>query len=147
VLLPFRFGELVSNSHRTHIDELLRAARAEHAALLERLPEEMKRSVPVDAQGITRAIDRLAAAAGFSEDERRGLVRPHAINPAVMHARVFGGAPLTRDTVIASFVEGARVRAEALGTLADGGAGTGGAADRGGARPSPLGPCLEWCAG
>jgi hypothetical protein len=36
-----------------------------------------------------------------------------------MHARVFGGAPLTRETVIASFVDGARVRADALAALAD----------------------------
>jgi hypothetical protein len=37
----------------------------------------------------------------------------------VLHARVFGGAPLARETVIGSFVEGARVRADALGALAD----------------------------
>jgi hypothetical protein len=37
----------------------------------------------------------------------------------VLHARVFGGAPLARETVIASFVEGARVRADALAALAD----------------------------
>lgn len=32
---------------------------------------------------------------------------------------MFGGAPLARETVISSFVEGARVRAEALAALAD----------------------------
>jgi hypothetical protein len=37
----------------------------------------------------------------------------------VLHARVFGRAPLTRETVIASFVEGARVRADALAAIAD----------------------------
>jgi hypothetical protein len=58
-------------------------------------------------------------AAGLSESERRALVRPHGVNPAVLHARVFGGAPLARETVIASFVDGARVRADALGALAD----------------------------
>jgi hypothetical protein len=109
----------VTETHRGRVDELLREARSEHAVLVTRLPDEMKASVPVDAQGITRAIDHLAVAAGFSEGERRELVRPHGTNPAVMHARVFGGAPLTRDTVIASFVEGARVRAGALASLAD----------------------------
>ena len=79
----------------------------------------MQASLPVDAQGVTRAIDHIAAAAGLSEVERRALVRPHAVNPAVMHARVFGGAPLSGETVIASFVEGARVRADALAALAD----------------------------
>ena len=32
---------------------------------------------------------------------------------------MFGRAPLARETVIASFVEGARVRADALAVLAD----------------------------
>jgi hypothetical protein len=41
------------------------------------------------------------------------------LNPAVLHARIFGPAPLARETVIASFVEGARVRADALAALAD----------------------------
>jgi hypothetical protein len=36
-----------------------------------------------------------------------------------MHARVFGRAPLSLETVVASFVEGARVRADALVLLAD----------------------------
>ncbi|MDQ6805896.1 MAG: hypothetical protein M3065_13230 [Actinomycetota bacterium] len=37
----------------------------------------------------------------------------------MLHARVFGFAPLARSTVTASFVEGARVRAGALAALAD----------------------------
>jgi hypothetical protein len=37
----------------------------------------------------------------------------------VLHARVFGREPLAPETVIASFVEGARVRADALAALAD----------------------------
>ena len=73
----------------------------------------------MDAQGITEAIDYVAEAAGLSSAERRTLIRPHAVNPAVMHARVFGGAPLAQATVMGSFVEGARVRADTLATLAD----------------------------
>jgi hypothetical protein len=73
----------------------------------------------VDAQGITRAIDVLARAAGMSTDERRDLIRAHAVNPAVLHARVFGREPLTPETVLGSFVDGARVRADALSALAD----------------------------
>src|SRR5690348_15534223 len=83
------------------------------------LPPDLAESIPVDAQGVTQAIDHLATAAGLSDSERRALIRPHAVNPAVLHARVFGAAPLTRETVIASFVEGARVRADALTALAD----------------------------
>jgi hypothetical protein len=106
-------------SHRARVEALLADAAAEHATLLSRLPPELQASLPVDAQGLTQAIDYLASEAGLSDSERRALIRPHAVNPAVLHARVFGFAPLARETVIASFVEGARVRAEALAGLAD----------------------------
>ena len=106
-------------SHRSRVEALLRDGAADHAALLVRLPPDLQASLPVDAQGITQAIDHLATAAGFSDGERRAFIRPHAVNPAVLHARVFGRAPLTRETVIASFVEGARVRADALAAIAD----------------------------
>lgn len=105
--------------HHARVEALLRDAAIEHAALVAQLPAPLADSLPVDAQGVTEAIDHLAVAAGLNDTERRALVRPHAVNPAVMHARVYGRAPLTRDTVIGSFVEGARVRAEALGALAD----------------------------
>ena len=109
----------VEPTHLEHVQELLAAAAAQHLELLSRLPPEIQGSLPVDAQGLTRAIDYLADQAGLSEGERRALIRPHAINPAVLHARIFGGEQLGRETVISSFVEGARVRADALGALAD----------------------------
>lgn len=101
------------------MEALLSDAAAEHTGLMSQLSPELRASLPVDAQGVTRAIDHLAAAAGLSDSERRALVRPHAVNPAVLHARVFGRAPIARETVIGSFVEGARVRADALAALAD----------------------------
>jgi hypothetical protein len=106
-------------THRQHVETLLSDAAAEHAGLVAQLPPESAASLPVDAQGVTQAIDHLATAAGLSPSERRELIRPHAVNPAVLHARVFGAAPLARETVIGSFVEGARVRADALTALAD----------------------------
>ncbi len=106
-------------SHRAHVEKLLAAARAAHSALLDAVPADVGASLPVDAQGITRAIDHLAGAAGFSQLERRRFVSPHAVNPAVLHARVFGAAPLTTETVIGAFVDGARVRADAIVTLAE----------------------------
>jgi hypothetical protein len=109
----------MDGTHRDRVQTLLERAAADHANLIARLPEDLQMSLPVDAQGVTEAIDHLATAAGFSEDERRELIRPHAVNPAVLHARVYGGAPLARETVIGSFVEGARVRADALAALAD----------------------------
>jgi hypothetical protein len=117
----------MAESHREHVAALLADAAAAHVELLTQLPGELSASLPVDAQGVTRAIDHLASSAGLSERERIALLRPHAVNPAVLHARVFGTAPLTRETVIASFVDGARVRADSLADLADavGGAGLG----------------------
>ena len=106
-------------THRDHVETLLRRASADHEGLIARLPADLQASLPVDAQGLTQAIDHLAQAAGLSDSERHALIRPHGVNPAVMHARVFGPAPLTPETVIGSFVEGARVRADALGALAD----------------------------
>jgi hypothetical protein len=106
-------------THQARVEALLADAAAEHLTLLSRLSPELQVNLPVDAQGLTRAIDHLATAAGLSDSERRALVRPHAVNPAVLHARVFGFAPLARETVVASFVEGARVRADALSALAD----------------------------
>lgn len=111
----------MDGAHRGHVEALLSHAAAEHARLILQLPPELQASLPVDAQGLTQAIDHLAIAAGLSDSERRALIRPHAVNPAVLHARVFGRAPLARETVIASFVEGARVRADALAGLADAG--------------------------
>ena len=108
------------DSHRRTVEALLGQAAAEHQQLIARLPADLRESIPVDAQGVTRAIDHLASAAGFSERDRQALIRAHAVNPAVMHARVFGAAPLTRETVIGAFVDGARVRADALTALADG---------------------------
>ncbi len=109
----------MKDGHRRQVEALLDEAAAEHDRLVSYLSPEMQASLPVDAQGITRAIDHLAAAAGFSDSERRALIRAHALNPAVLHARVFGSAPLAQETVIGAFVEGARVRADALAVLAD----------------------------
>ncbi len=112
----------MQTSNRSQVQKLLRDATADHVRLLSQLPPDLQASLPVDAQGVTEAIDHLAAAAGLSAEERRALILPHRLNPAVLHARVFGPAhpaPLARETVVASFVEGARVRADALSALAD----------------------------
>lgn len=123
---------VVATTHRARVEALLADAAEQHASLMSAVTADLAESIPVDAQGLTQAIDHLATAAGLSESERRALIRPHAVNPAVLHARVFGGAPLTRETVIASFVEGARVRADSLAAIADsvGGEGLGQAVRR-----------------
>jgi hypothetical protein len=106
-------------THRERVIALITQAAADHSDLVRGLPADLQASLPVDAQGLTRAIDHLARTAGLSEPERMDLIRGHAGNPAVLHARVFGRAPLARETVIGSFVDGARVRADALAELAD----------------------------
>ena len=70
----------------------------------------------MDATGITQAIDHLGEAAGL--DLHAEQVRAHRTNAAVLHGRVFGAEPLSPDTVLAAFVDGARVRAETLARLA-----------------------------
>jgi hypothetical protein len=105
--------------HRRHVETLLADAAAAHEALLGELSPQLAASLPVDATGVTEAIDHLGAAAGLTTAERRELIRPHGVNPAVLHARVFGRAPLTAGTVLASYVDGARVRAAALQRVAE----------------------------
>src|ERR1700742_147916 len=97
-------------THRQRVEALLADAAAQHDRLLLQLPADIHAPLPVDAQGVTQAIDHLATAAGLSEIERRELIRPHAVIPAVLHALVFGAAPLARETVIGSLVEEGRVR-------------------------------------
>lgn len=105
-------------THRQEIEAILAGARAERAALLEHLSPALRASLPVDATGIAQAIDHLGGIAGRSEDVHRAQARAHRTNPAVLHGRVFGRAPLSSDTVLAAFAEGARVRAGLLAELA-----------------------------
>jgi hypothetical protein len=106
-------------SHRRDVEAILAGARAEHRALLAGVSEDLRASLPVDGTGITQAIDHLAAAGGLPPDAVHGeQVRAHRTNAAVLHGRVFGWAPLAPETVLAAFVDGARVRADALVRLA-----------------------------
>jgi len=103
-------------THRLQVEAILAGARAERAALLEQLSPALRASLPVDATGITQAIDHLGDAAGL--DLHAEQVRGHKTNAAVLHGRVFGRQPLSRDTVLAAFADGARVRALTLAHLA-----------------------------
>jgi hypothetical protein len=103
-------------TRQAEIEAILAGARAERAALLDQLSPALQASLPVDATGITQAIDHLGEAAGI--DVHGQQVQGHKTNPAVLHGRVFGRQPLSRETVLAAFVDGARVRAQALVALA-----------------------------
>src|SRR3954471_2522835 len=104
-------------THRLQVEAILAGARAERAALLEQLSPALRASLPVDATGITQAIDHLGEAAGLEEMHKR-QIRAHRTNAAVMHARVFGFEQLSPDTVQAAFVEGANARVPVLTSLA-----------------------------
>jgi hypothetical protein len=103
-------------THRLEVEAILAGARAERAALLDALSPALRASLPVDATGITQAIDHLGEAAGLDLHDEQ--LQGHRTNSAVLHGRVFGRAPLSRDTVLAAFVDGARVRAQTLTHLA-----------------------------
>jgi hypothetical protein len=100
------------------VEAVLTDARAAHAALLEQVAPALRASLPVDATGVTQAIDILAAAVGLSDEIRAARDRLNRANPAVLHGRVYGRTPLGPDTVVAAFAEGARVRATLLERLA-----------------------------
>lgn len=73
-------------THRDRIETLLRQAAFEHQSLMAQLPPKLAASLPVDAQGVTRAIDHLAIAAGLSDTERRLLVaNPPPANASGTH--------------------------------------------------------------
>lgn len=103
-------------THQAEVEAILAGARAERAALLEQLSPALRASLPVDATGITQALDHLGEVAGI--DAHREQVEAHKTNAAVLHGRVFGRAPLSKDTVRAAFIDGARVRAGTLTHLA-----------------------------
>jgi hypothetical protein len=106
-------------SHRREVEAILAGARAEHRALLSQVSPALAASLPVDATGLTQAIDHLAEVGGLSPEAVHGeQVQGHRTNAAVLHLRVFGREPLAPETVRGAYVDGARVRAQALTRLA-----------------------------
>jgi hypothetical protein len=106
-------------SYRREVEAILAGARAEHRALLTQVSPALAASLPVDATGLTQAIDHLAQAGGLSPEAVHGeQVQGHRTNAAVLHLRVFGREPLAPETVRGAYMDGARVRAQALTRLA-----------------------------
>jgi hypothetical protein len=112
-------GRVPEPTHRQQVEAILAGAAAERAALLEAVSPELRASLPVDATGITQAIEHLAQAVELGDELRAEQAAGHRANPAVLHGRVFGRAPLPADTVLAAFADGARVRAGVLAHLAE----------------------------
>jgi hypothetical protein len=107
-----------ADGYFAELEALIAQARAEHAALLARAPAGLRASLPVDATGVTRGIEVLAAAVGIDAEIRAERDRLNRANPAVLHGRVYGRAPLSPETVVAAFADGARVRGTLLERLA-----------------------------
>ena len=105
-------------SYFEELEAVLDGARAAHAETLERVPAGLRASLPVDATGVTQAIEILATAVGIDAEVLAERDRLNRANPAVLHGRVFGRAPLAPETVVAAFAEGARVRAILLERVA-----------------------------
>src|SRR3954454_19532511 len=111
-------------THRRQVEAILAGARAERAALLAQLSPALRASLPVDATGISQALDHLGEAAGL--DLHAQQLRAAKTNAAVLHGRVFGRTPLSRETVDAAFRDGARARAQTLSLLRAGALAAGG---------------------
>jgi hypothetical protein len=107
------------STYRAEVEAILAGSAAERAALLAAVSPELRASLPVDATGITQAIEHLARAVELSDELRAEQALGHRANPAVLHGRVFGRAPLSPDTVLAAFADGARVREGVLAHLAE----------------------------
>ncbi|WP_027007433.1 hypothetical protein [Conexibacter woesei] len=105
-------------THVQEVEAILASTAAERRALLEVVSPVLRASLPVDGTGIAQAIEHLGAAVELAEELRAEQREGHRANPAVLHGRVFGRAPLSPDTVLAAFVDGARVRAAAITSLA-----------------------------
>jgi hypothetical protein len=103
---------------RGEVEAILAGSAAERAALLAAVSPELRASLPVDATGITQAIEHLARVVELGDELRAEQALGHRANPAVLHGRVFGRAPLSPDTVLAAFADGARVREGVLEHLA-----------------------------
>jgi hypothetical protein len=111
--------EETPGGYRAKLEYLIEQAHLAHADVLERVPAGVRASLPVDATGVTQAIDILAAAVGIEAELHARRDRLNRANPAVLHGRVFGRTEqLPADTVIAAFADGARVRRTLLEALA-----------------------------
>jgi hypothetical protein len=106
------------STYRDEVQAILSGSAAEHRGLLEAVSPALRASLPVDATGIAQAIEHLAGAVELGDEVRAEQALGHRANPAVLHGRVFGREPLSPDTVLAAFADGARVREGVLVGLA-----------------------------
>ncbi|HEY4277630.1 MAG TPA: hypothetical protein VGM91_05395 [Conexibacter sp.] len=95
-------------------------ARAQRDEWMARLPEDLRALLPLDATPLAQGIELLADAVGIGPRIAAAQREQSHANAAVLHGRVFGrGAPLSQDTALAAFADGAHVRDGLLAQLAE----------------------------
>jgi hypothetical protein len=105
--------------HREQLERLFFDQREQRERWMAQLPAELRALLPLDATPIAQGMALLADAVGIGARlQAAQRERSHA-NSAVLHGRVFGrGASLSRETALAAFADGARVREPLLLQLA-----------------------------
>jgi hypothetical protein len=109
-----------ARAYRDRLRQLFADARREREQWMAQLPETLRALLPLDATPITQGMALLADAVGIGERVALAQREQSHANAAVLHGRVFGReAPLTQDTALAAFADGARVRDGLLLQLAE----------------------------
>ncbi|MDO8211609.1 hypothetical protein [Conexibacter sp. CPCC 206217] len=107
-------------AYRDRIEQLFADARRQREEWMQQLPAALRALLPLDATPITQGMALLADAVGIGERVASAQREQSHANAAVLHGRVFGReAPLTQDTALAAFADGARVRDGLLLQLAE----------------------------
>ncbi|HST40268.1 MAG TPA: hypothetical protein VLK58_12195 [Conexibacter sp.] len=107
------------SGHRDQLERLFADQRAQREQWMAQLPAELRALLPLDATPIVQGMTLLADAVGIGEQLQAAQREQSHANSAVLHGRVFGrGAPLSQETALAAFADGARVREPLLLQLA-----------------------------
>lgn len=107
------------SGHRDQLARLFADQRSQREQWMAQLPAELRALLPLDATPIAQGMRLLADAVGIGERLQAAQREQSHANSAVLHGRVFGrGAPLSQETALAAFADGARVREPLLIQLA-----------------------------
>ena len=110
----------LSRGWAEQVRQLFVDARTQRDLWMARLPDDLRALLPLDATPLAQGIELLADAVGVGPRIAAAQREQSRANAAVLHGRVFGrGAPLSQDTALAAFADGAHVRDGLLVQLAE----------------------------